>query len=187
MDKKKEKVIIMVLFAETVYKCRQQLAYHFFLWPDDPMILECHNCDNCKEREKDKPDLCNVTAEALRLVRIVKVLLQHAAIQSNNIHYITRDDIVDVFYGNKNNNVTKKNLMQVSEYPSNRFQTRLRPKKMCLYLLDSLIDKKIIIQVIDLQRVRSESSVLTHSCKIVGICENAENIITSMIWQQFLK
>ncbi|CAG8700414.1 162_t:CDS:2 [Funneliformis caledonium] len=119
------------------------------------MILECHNCDNCKEREKDKPDLCNVIADALRLVRIIKVLLQHAAIQSNNIYYITRDDIVDIFYGNKNNNVTKKNL--------------------------------IIIQVIDLQRVHSESSVLTHSCKIVEICENAENIITSMIWQQFLK
>jgi hypothetical protein len=58
---------------------------------------------------------------------------------------------------------------------------------MCFYLLDSLIDKKIIIQAIDLQRIRSDSSVLTHSCKIVGICENAENIISSTIWQQFLK
>ena len=49
MDKKKEKIMTMVLFAETVYKCRQQLAYHFFLWPNDPIISECHNCDNCKE------------------------------------------------------------------------------------------------------------------------------------------
>jgi len=94
---------------------------------------------------------------------------------------------VDVFYGNKNNNVNRKNLMQISEYPLNRFQTRLRPKKMCLYLLDSLIDKKIINQVIDLQRVRPESSVLTHNYKIIGICENAENIISSKIWQLFLK
>jgi len=94
---------------------------------------------------------------------------------------------VDVFYGNKNNNVNRKNLMQISEYPLNRFQTRLRLKKMYLYLLDSLIDKKIINQVIDLQRVCPESSVLTHSYKIVGICENVENIISSKIWQLFLK
>ncbi|CAG8636528.1 8633_t:CDS:2 [Funneliformis mosseae] len=46
---KKEKVMTMVLFAEIVYKCHQQLAYHFFLWPNNPMISECHNCDNCKE------------------------------------------------------------------------------------------------------------------------------------------
>ncbi len=58
---------------------------------------------------------------------------------------------------------------------------------MCLYLLDFLIDKKIINQVIDLQRVHPESSVLTHIYKIVGICENAKNIISSKIWQLFLK
>ncbi|CAG8629435.1 10244_t:CDS:2, partial [Funneliformis mosseae] len=46
--------------------------------PDDPMILKCHNYDNCKKQEKDKPDFCNVTAEALRFIRIVKVLLQYA-------------------------------------------------------------------------------------------------------------
>ena len=117
-----------MLFADANYKCRQQLAYRPFLWPDDPIIPECHNCDNCKEREKDKPDMCDVTMEALRLTKIVKALLQHATIHSNNLH-VTRDDVVDVFYGNKNNNVTKKNLARVSEYPSTRFQTRLRPKK----------------------------------------------------------
>ncbi|CAG8734825.1 8784_t:CDS:1, partial [Funneliformis caledonium] len=154
----------MVLFADAVYECRQQLAYHLFFWSDDPIISECHNCDNCKER--DNPDICDVSTEALRLVRIMNVLLQHATIQNNNIYYVTHDDVVDVFYGNKNSNVIRKNLMQVSEYPLNHFQTRLHPKKMCLYLLDSLIDKKIINQIIDLQRVRPESSVLTHSCKI---------------------
>ncbi len=75
MDKKKEKVMEMALFADAVYECRQQLAYHLFLWPDDPIISECHNCDNCKEREQDNPDICDVTTEALRLVRIVNALL----------------------------------------------------------------------------------------------------------------
>lgn len=186
MDKKKAKITSMMLYADAVYKCRQQLAYQPFLWPDSPMIPECHNCDNCKEREKDKPDMRNVTEEALRLIRIVNALLQHSTIQSNNL-YVTRDDVVDVFYGNKNNNVTKKDLTQVSEYPSTCFQTKLRPKKMCLYLLDSLIDNRIIIQVIDLQRTRPESSILTFSCKIIGVCENAEHIVSSKVCQQYLK
>jgi superfamily II DNA helicase RecQ len=183
MDKKKAKIMSMMLFADTVYKCRQQLAYQPFLWPDSPMIPECHNCDNCREREKDIPNMCDVTAEALRLVKIVKALLHHVVTQDN----ITRDDVVDVFYGNKNNNVVNKDLMQVSEYPSTRPQTKLRPKKMCLYLLDSLIDKGIIIQAIDLQRIRPESSILTYSCKIIGVCENAEAFVSSKVYQQFLK
>ncbi|CAG8630824.1 4271_t:CDS:1, partial [Ambispora gerdemannii] len=110
--------------------------------------------------------MCNITEEVMRLTRIVRALLQHSITQNNNLHYVTREDVVDVFYGNKNNNITKKNLTQISEYPSSHFQTRLRPKKMCLYLLNSLIQKGIIIQVINLQRTHSESAVLTHSCKI---------------------
>ncbi|CAG8529285.1 12984_t:CDS:2 [Funneliformis mosseae] len=56
-----------------------------------------------------------------------------------------------------------------------------------LFYLRSDICTLLTILIIDLQKVHSESSVLTLSCKIVGICENAENIITSIIWQQFLK
>ncbi len=41
----------------------------------------------------------------------MNALLQHAIIQNNNIHYVTRDDVIDVFYENKNSNVTRKNLI----------------------------------------------------------------------------
>ncbi|CAG8702995.1 16740_t:CDS:10, partial [Gigaspora rosea] len=151
--------------------------------PNDTQIPACHICDNCKEREKDAPDMCDVIVEALQLVKIV---LQHAIIRSNNMHYVTREDVVDVFYRSKNNNVTKKNLMHISEY-SGYVQTRLHPKKMCFYLLDSLIQKKVIIQVTDLQRIRPKSSILTCTYKIIGVCENTESIVSSEVWQLYLK
>ncbi|CAG8580035.1 23096_t:CDS:2 [Gigaspora rosea] len=143
MEEKKTKIMAMMLYADAIYECRQQLAYSPFLWPNDTQIPACHICDNCKEREKDAPDMCDVIVEALRLVKIVKELLQHAIIRSNNMHYVTREDVVDVFYRSKNNNVTKKNLMHISEY-SGYVRTRLHPKKICFYLLDSLIQKKVI-------------------------------------------
>jgi len=101
----------IVLFADSIYKCHQQLAYYLFLWPDDPIISEYHNCDNCKEQEQDNPDICDISIEILWLIRIMNALLQHAIIQNNNIHYVTRDDVIDVFYENKNSNVTRKNLI----------------------------------------------------------------------------
>ncbi|CAG8542566.1 2139_t:CDS:2, partial [Dentiscutata heterogama] len=186
MEEKKTKIMAMMLYADAIYECRQQLAYSPFLWPNDTQIPACHICDNCKEREKDAPDICDVIVEALRLVKIVKELLQHAIIRSNNMHYVTREDVVDVFYRSKNNNVTKKNLMHISEY-SGYVRTRLHPKKMCFYLLDSLIQKKVITQVIDLQRIRPKSSILTCTYKIIGVCENAESIVSSEVWQLYLK
>ncbi|CAG8680851.1 2165_t:CDS:1, partial [Ambispora gerdemannii] len=39
----------------------------------------------------------------------MKVLLQHAIIRSNNLQHMTREDMVDVFYGNKKKG---KNLAQ---------------------------------------------------------------------------
>ncbi|CAG8810700.1 16977_t:CDS:1, partial [Gigaspora rosea] len=47
---------------------------------NDTQILACHICDNCKEREKDAPDMCDVIVKASRLVKIIKELLQHAII-----------------------------------------------------------------------------------------------------------
>ncbi|CAG8547293.1 39848_t:CDS:2, partial [Gigaspora margarita] len=132
IEEKKAKIKAMMLYADAIYECRQQLAYYSFLWPNNTQIPEYHICDDCKEREKDAPDMY----------------------------------VVDVFYGSKNNNEAKKNLAYISEYPR-YIQTRLHPKKMCFYLLDSLIQKEIIIQVVDLQRIRPESSILTCSYKIL--------------------
>ncbi len=42
------------------------------------------------------------------------------------MHYITREDVIDIFYNNKNSNVNQKNLNKLSEYSEVRIQIRLQ-------------------------------------------------------------
>ena len=117
----------------------------------------------------------------------VMLLLQHIRDPQNNMRYITREDIMDVFYSNKNNNVNQRNLNKLSEYSETRIQTRLRPQKVGMYLLDWLITEEIINQFIELQRLRSDSSVLTYICRIVGVKENAEALVLAKNWNLYIK
>jgi hypothetical protein len=103
-------------------------------------------------REKDTPSIYDAQSEAVRMIQIVMLLLQHIRDPQNNMHYITREDIIDVFYNNKNNNVNQKNLNKLSLYSEARIQTRLRPQKVGMYLLDWLITEEIIYQFIELRR-----------------------------------
>ena len=123
----------------------------------------------------------------MRMVRIVMLLLQHIRDPQNNMRYIMREDIIDVFYSNKNNNVNQRNLNKLSEYSETRIQTRLRSQKVGMYLLDWLITEEIINQFIELQRLRSDSSVLTYICRIVGVKENAETLILAKNWNLYIK
>jgi hypothetical protein len=90
-----KKIILMALYADSIYECRQQLVYQLFQWIHDPPIPQCMICDNCSQREKD-----------MQIVKIVISLLQHISNSQINLHYIMREDVIDVFYGNKNNNVS---------------------------------------------------------------------------------
>ncbi|PKC04829.1 P-loop containing nucleoside triphosphate hydrolase protein [Rhizophagus irregularis] len=127
---KKRKIMLMALYADSIYECRQQLTYQSFQWLYDPPILQCMICDNCLRQEKDTPSIYDAQSEAVRMIRIVMLLLQHIRDPQNNMHYITRKDIINVFYNNKNNNVNQKNLNKLSLYSEARIQTWLRPQKL---------------------------------------------------------
>ncbi|CAI2192415.1 5468_t:CDS:2 [Funneliformis geosporum] len=43
----------MSLICKNIYECRQQIVYQPYLWSNDPDILECGKCDNCKKHEAD--------------------------------------------------------------------------------------------------------------------------------------
>ncbi|EXX70077.1 uncharacterized protein OCT59_003264 [Rhizophagus irregularis] len=146
---KKRKIMLMALYADSIYECRQQLTYQSFQWLYDPPILQCMICDNCLRQEKDTPSIYDAQSEAVRMIQIVMLLLQHIRDPQNNMHYITREDIINVFYNNKNNNVNQKNLNKLSLYSEARIQTRLRPQKVGMYLLDWLITEKLYTNLLN--------------------------------------
>jgi hypothetical protein len=132
------------------------------------------------------PTIHSMQSEALQIVKIVISLLQYISNSQINLHYIMREDVIDVFYGNKNNNVSQKELDKLPEYPAARIQTRLHPQKFGLYLLDWLIAEEVINQNIELQQ-HPDSSVLTYFCRIIGVKENAKAFIITKSWNLYIK
>ncbi|CAG8616718.1 uncharacterized protein OCT59_024487 [Rhizophagus irregularis] len=69
-----KKIMLMALYTDSIYECRQQLTYQsfqWFQWLYDPPILQCMICDNCLRREKDTPSIYDAQSEAVRMIRIV--------------------------------------------------------------------------------------------------------------------
>src|SRR5437763_8823503 len=88
-----------MFFCEEKYKCLQQSLLNFYAWSTDTSSSPCGNCSNCQCRNIEKPDLFNVTEDAISMLKIVKELVEE--LEDDNIF---RDDIIGVFLQLKNKN-----------------------------------------------------------------------------------
>ena len=80
-----------MFFCEEKYKCLQQSLLNFYAWSADTSS-SCGNCSNCQRRNIERPDLFNVTGDAIRMLKIVKELIEELEDDNN----IFRDDIIGV-------------------------------------------------------------------------------------------
>jgi len=89
-----------MFFCEEKYKYLQQSLLNFYAWSADTSSSPCGNCSNCQCRNIEKPDLFNVTEDAISMLKIVKELVEELEDDNN----IFRDDIIGVFLQLKNKN-----------------------------------------------------------------------------------
>ncbi|CAI2195273.1 8625_t:CDS:1, partial [Funneliformis geosporum] len=124
--------------------------YQSYVWSNDPDILECGECDNCKRREADGAVWYDIKVEALRLIKIVQELVLRGRNPNLQFFRITIHDIVDVFCDAKNANVRDKDLISLKVYGYNK-NNKINTHESCYYLLDILISKNVIKQEIELK------------------------------------
>ncbi|CAI2195132.1 7800_t:CDS:2, partial [Funneliformis geosporum] len=148
LNKGKKNILEMSLICKNIYECRQQIVYQPYLWSNDPDILECGECDNCKRREADEAVWYDIKVEALRLIKIVQELVLRGRNPNLQFSHITIHDIVDVFCSTKNVNVRDKDLTSLKEYGYNK--------------------NNVIKLEIELKSWKEGSSSLMDSCYIIG-------------------
>ena len=75
-------------------------------WSGDEITNECHDCDNCKQCEKDKPIHVDFQDDTLRMIKIIETLLTIPELG------LTKEIVVDVLcHANNKIMVEKKSLI----------------------------------------------------------------------------
>ena len=85
-----EKLCEVMYFCEEKYKCLQKWLLSYYAWSTDMTAISCSNCGNCQCKTADDPELVNITADAIRMVDVVKKIKEFDDV-------ITHDDIIGVF------------------------------------------------------------------------------------------
>jgi superfamily II DNA helicase RecQ len=168
-----------MFFCEEKYKCLQQTLLTYYAWSTDTESSPCDNCGNCQHKSIDNPNLNNVTTDAIRMINIVRNIIEE--LEEDNI--IVRDDIIGVFLQLKNKKLIDKKLNSVSIYDEN-FDRTIRNSRQANHLLDELICKKIITEVVTLQK--SGAGFWIANSQIINVAESAEELIYSCSWDYYL-
>jgi len=126
---------------------------------------------NCQRKAINNPDLINVTTNAIKIIEITKKIIEE--LDDNDI---VRDDIIGIFLQLKNKKIIDRKLNKLKIYEENFNSNRtIRNSKQAFHLLDDLINKKIIIEVVTMQK--SGVGFWMTNSKIIGIAESAEEMI----------
>ena len=115
----------------------------------------------------------------IRMINIVRKIIEE--LEGDNI--IDRDDIIGIFLQLKNKKLIDKKLNSVSIYDENFIRT-IRNSKQANHLLDELISKKIIIEIVTLQK--SGAGFWITNSKIIDVAEGAEELVYSYSWDYYL-
>ena len=113
------------------------------------------------------------------MINIVRKIIEE--LEEDNI--IVHDDIIGIFLQLKNKKLIDKKLNSVSIYDEN-FNRTIRNSRQANHLLDELISKKIIIEIVTLQK--SGAGFWITNSKIIDVAENAEELVYSYSWDYYL-
>ena len=90
---------------------------------------------------------------------------------------------MEFFYNWKIKKLIDKKLNSVSIYDEN-FNRTIRNSKQANHLLDELISKKIIIEIVTLQK--SGAGFWIIDSKIIDVTEGSEELVYSYSWDYYL-
>ncbi|CAJ0833050.1 6457_t:CDS:2, partial [Entrophospora sp. SA101] len=158
-----------IYLRQKKYKCLQQSLLNFYAWSTDAATSSCSNCNNCQHKAADNPDLINVTTDATEIIEITRKLFEE--LEDNDI---VRDDIIGIFLQLKNKKIINRKLNKLKIYEENFNSNRtIRNSKQAFHLLDDLITKKIIIEVVTMQK--SGAGFWLTNSKIIDIAEELQD------------
>ncbi|KAF0465240.1 hypothetical protein F8M41_026309 [Gigaspora margarita] len=99
-----------------------------------------------------------------------------------------REELVDVFLKAENKNTRDKNLSLFwNEEEDASYKPIISTRDACFHMVDKLIAKGLIRQNVIIEPLHSGSSILTYSCSIVSISDNAQEQIGMNEWWEFVK
>ena len=178
LEQSLQKLHELMFFCEKKYKCLQQTLLTYYAWSTDTNSSPCDNCGNCQRKFVDNPNLSNVNTDAIRMINIVRKIIEKLG--GDNI--IVCDDIIGIFLQLKNKKLIDKKLNSVSIYDEN-FNRTIRNSKQANHLLDELISKKMIIEIVTLQK--SGAGFWITNSKIIDVAEGAEELVYSYSWDYY--
>ncbi|CAG8714850.1 19513_t:CDS:2, partial [Dentiscutata erythropus] len=171
--------------CEDTYTCRQILYYTPFKWTTDPQIPECNICDNCIRKIQDKATKANIRNDLLKILDITEKLLK--MVEEKKLTSFGREELVDVFLKADNKNTKSKNLSLLWTGEVAIYKPMISTRDACFHMVDKLIIKGFIKQNIIIEPIRPNSLILSYSCSIIAISDNAREQITINEWWEFVK
>ena len=150
-------------------------------WSGDEITNECHDCDNCKQHEKDKPIHVDFQDDALRMIKIIEALLTIPELG------LTKEIVVDVLCHVNNKIMVEKKIIDLPIYQEIHAH-KSKSKEEGVWILNDLIVHGIVKENAVLERMGNGTSAsFTLSVLIVGVIINAESEIESQEWNYLVK
>ena len=176
----------MAFFSETIYKCRQQLAYCKYHWEGNSDIPICNRCDNCLKRQHDNVILVDLKNEVLIMINIVKILLISTSTGESK-NKVSADDVVDVFMGGNNKNIRANSLNTIDEFGRGK-KTNIKTRDIAFHLLDKIILNGLVKRRIIVKHRGEGLTGFTHSEELVNVVneQEAADIINNHNWELYL-
>ncbi|CAJ0630825.1 300_t:CDS:1, partial [Entrophospora sp. SA101] len=131
LNKQKE-IFKMIYYCEEHYTCRQMMLSSYYSWPNDQPLPQCKICDNYIRHTKEKPILCDISIDVVRMIKVVDAVIKHLKRKEKEA---TRDNIINVFCQAKNKNVNEKGFSELEIYKL-MYNRVIKQQQDALHLLD---------------------------------------------------
>ncbi|CAG8520322.1 11239_t:CDS:2 [Cetraspora pellucida] len=129
--------------------------------------IECAAHDG----NSDKATKANIHNDLLKILDITEKLLK--MVEEKKLTSFEKEELVDVFLKADNKNTKSKNLSLLWTGEVAIYKPMISTQDACFHMVDKLIIKGFIKQNIIIEPIRSNSLILSYSCSIIAISDNA--------------
>jgi len=180
LERATKKIFEVFYYCNSQYECRQQLIWQYQAWPNEQKPPVCEKCDNCINRDTDRPKLLDGKEEIIKLLEVVEYLTQETGEQ------IGPDDVIDVFRGGKTAKIKQKNWNTLPVYPTEKRKV-LKTKDSVQFALTDLVVRGLVQEKIVLRKLFEGSKILSSSIIVTGVIPGAQASANMQTWPYFVK
>ena len=167
LERAARKIFEVFYYCNSQYECRQQLIWQYQAWPNEQKPPVCEICNNCVNRNTDKPKLLDGKEEIIKLLEVVEYLTQETSEQ------IGPDDVIDIFRGGKTAKIKQKNWNTLPVYPTEKRKV-LKTKDLVQFALTDLVIRGLVQEEIILRKLFEGSKSLSSSIIVIGVVPGAQ-------------